>query len=239
MKCWICGLEATTKEHKIKKSTLKNVYQEEFQNGNMLHFKNGKYSKIQGIDSNKIKYQKSLCAKCNGEFTHPFDKSYEIFLNYIIKNNQQVSNLRIINFFDIFKEDFPIMQTNLFKYFMKIFGCDLIEYGHYVPQDLITLLNHEHFETRIKITFSINETFLTTSAPTKVLYGNGPLVTTMQNLKFKNELDTKYRFEINLSYLRVNFFYNCCTDIGLGSDWIADKQYLYIGSSKEMSEMLI
>lgn len=231
MKCWICGLVATTKEHKIKKSTLKKIYQKEFQNGEMLHFKNGKYSKIQGVDSNKIKYQKSLCAKCNNEFTHPFDNSYDLFLNYIIENYQHITKIRIINFFDIYGDTFPLMQLNLFKYFMKIFGCDLIEYGFKVPKDLIDLLCKEHFKTKIKITFSINEDILTTEEPTKVLQGIGSLMTSIANLKSKNEIDTNYKFSINLSYLRVNFFYNRFTDIGVGSDWIADKQYLYIGSS--------
>jgi len=239
MKCWICQLDATTKEHKIKKSTLKKMYKNDFQNGDMTHYKNGKYSKIQGIDSNKIKYQNSLCAKCNNEFTHPFDNAYDIFFTYIIDNYKDICHFRNINFFNIFGEHFPIMQTNLFKYFIKIFGCDLVEYGFIVPDDLIILLNQEHFETKMKITFSINESFLTTQSPTKVLYGHGPLITTQENLRSKNEINTKYRFEINLSYLRVNFFYSCFTDFGIGSDWIADKQYLYIGSSKEMNTTYI
>jgi hypothetical protein len=145
----------------------------------------------------------------------------------------------MINFQEIYGEDFPKQQLNLYKYFVKIFGCDISENNFEVPYDLKDLLDKDFFKSRLKITFSINEKIISSLNPTNFLYGNGSLITTDTNLKTKKEIDTKYRFEINLSYLRVNFFYNTFTDVGVGSEWIADKQYLYLGSSVEMNDKKI
>lgn len=232
MKCWICKGEATTGEHKVKKSTLKKIFKDDFQNNDMLHFKNNKLTKIQGVDSKKIKYTSSLCSKCNNEFTQPFDRAYDIFLDFIVKNYKLINQIRIINFFDIYGNNFPIMQTNLFKYFVKILGCDLKEHGFSVPEDLVDLLDKEHFATRLKISFSINEEYLHIENPTKVRYGIGKLITSQNNLNTKNEENTWYFFEMLLSYINVNFYYNYSTDGGLGSDWIANRQYVYIGSNR-------
>lgn len=231
MKCWICGSEATTGEHKIKKSLLKEVFIDNFKNQEMLHFKNNKFTKIQGIDSSKIKYKESLCAYCNNQYTQTFDRAYDTFIDFIMNNFSSINQKRIINFYDIYKESFPKEQTNLFKYFVKIFGCDLNDNGFSVPKDIIELLNKEHFETKLRISFSINEDYLNINYQKKGKYGIGYLVTSQTNLKTKNELNTWYNFEIINSYLSIHFFYNCPFDLGLGSDWIANKQFLYLGSS--------
>ena len=229
--CWICNNEATTGEHKVKKSTLKKLFSNDFKKQEMSYYKDRKLVKIQGVDSAKVKYEKVLCSTCNNEFTQPFDLAYDIFLNYIVENFIVISQKRMINFYDIYKDDFPQKQTNLFKYFVKIFGCDLSNNGFSVPQDLVDLLYKQHFQTKLQISFAINEDHLNIQEPTKGKYGVGPLVTSITNLQTKNELETWYRFEIIQSYLSIYFFYNCFVDVGLGCEWIANRQFIYIGSS--------
>ncbi|KAB7884617.1 hypothetical protein [Poseidonibacter ostreae] len=236
MNCWICGAIADSGEHKIKKSLLKKVYSDDFKNKEMRHIKYGEETKLPGPNSNKIKFKKVICSKCNNSRTQSHDASFDIFIDFIIKHYELINEKRIIDFKEIYGEKFPEQQTNLFKYFVKIFGCDLSENNFIVPSDIVQLIDKTFFKTRLKITFSINEQIVTSNSPTNLLYGNGYLITTDFNLNSRLEVDTKYRFEMNLSYLRVNFFYNTFTDIGLGSDWIADKQYLYLGSSQEMNK---
>lgn len=235
MNCWICGNIADSGEHKIKKSLLKKVFDNEFKNKSMRHIKYGKEDKLPGPNSDKIKFKKVICSQCNNSRTQSSDVSFDIFLDFIIKYYKEINKKRMIDYKEIYGENFPEQQTNLFKYFVKIFGCDLSENGFAVPLDIVNIIDKIYFETRLKITLSINENIILSDNPTNFLYGNGYLITTDSNLKSRLEIDTKYRFEIDLSYLRVNFFYNTFTDIGLGSDWVADKQYLYLGSSKEMN----
>ena len=144
-KCWICGDIANTGEHKIKKSILKNLYSEDFSEHNMLYYKDGKFSKLQGANSNKIKYVNALCSYCNNTFTQPFDRAFDVFMKYIQENNKNIEKFRCIDFHDVYGKDFGKKQTDLFKYFTKILGCDLYEYKFSVPNDLIELLKKELF----------------------------------------------------------------------------------------------
>ncbi|APW65822.1 hypothetical protein LPB137_08120 [Poseidonibacter parvus] len=239
MNCWICGKIANSREHKIKKSLLKNVFKEDFENKNMRHVKEGQTTKLAGPNSNKVKFKQVICEDCNNSKTQAYDLSFDIFIDYIRQNYININKYRMINFKEVFGESFSIQQTNLYKFFVKILGCDLSEYGFNVPTDLIELLDKEIFKTKLIITFSINEEIINSNFPINSKLGNGYLITTQNNLLTKKEIDTKYRFEIDLFYLRINFFYNCSTDIGTGSDWVSDKQYLYIGTSKDMNKNLI
>ncbi len=235
--CWMCGNIANSKEHKIKKSLLKKIFSEDFENKNMIHIKYGVESKLPGPNSDKIKFKKVICEKCNNDKTQNHDKAFDIFINYLIDNTKYINKKRMLNFEKIYGDDFVKEQLNLYKYFVKIIGCDLSENDFNVPFDLKDLLDKDLFKTKLKITFSINEIIINSSSPNKSYYGNGDLITTNKNKNNKNELNAKYRFEIDLSYLRVNFFYN--TNICIGSEWITDKQYLYLGSSVKMNNRYI
>lgn len=109
-----------------------------------------------------------------------------------------ISNYRIIDFSKIYINNFPLKQTNLFKYFVKILGCDLKTYGFDIPLDLIDLLNKEHFRTKLKITFSLNENILKLKYPHKAKLGIGSLITSEENLKTKIKTNSWYKFSINL-----------------------------------------
>jgi len=46
------------------------------------------------------------------------------------------------------------------KYFVKSFGCRLVDAGEPVPRDLVELLPRESFRTKLAITFCVNEDVL-------------------------------------------------------------------------------
>lgn len=230
--CWICGNLANSGEHKVKKSILKSLYQEGFDNKTMLHFKNGQYLKIQGANSKKLKYF-VLCDECNNSKTQPFDLAFDKFIDYALNNSKGIIEKRFINFYDIYGNDFPKEQANLFKYFVKIFGCDLSDNGFEVPSDLIDLLDKEHFSTRLKISFSIIEEALRLDNIKEYASGIGELITTQNNCVNKNEdsATTWYKFRTFFSYIEVSFWYGLEVEANMGSDWIANKQCVYFGSS--------
>jgi hypothetical protein len=132
----------------------------------------------------------------------------------------------------VYGEQFPVEQSNLFKYFVKILGCDLIDNGYSIPSDLITLLKQKTFHTGLKISFSVNENLLHLVTPSQRPVGIGNLITTRKNIESKN--DPAYIFNIYFSFLHVNFWYLTVPDGSLGSPWIADARYLYLGYIKQL-----
>lgn len=163
--CWICQTNiADTAEHALKKSDIVRKYGKgSYQNlgeKQPIHFKDGKITKLQGANSDAIKNQKDLCKQCNNSLTQPFDRAYDKFIEYVIDNYELILERRFIDFEEIYGEDFPDQQTNLFKYFLKSFGCRIYANPDFkVPLDIITILKNDlnHFDTDIKITMSINK----------------------------------------------------------------------------------
>lgn len=118
MTCWICGQEANSKEHIIKKSDLTRVFGNGPYKGDnaLAHIKNGRQQLIQGPNSDKIKYRDSLCHDCNTTATQPFDFAYNKFIDFIYENEQGILRKRFIDFADIYGPDFESGQRNLYKY---------------------------------------------------------------------------------------------------------------------------
>jgi hypothetical protein len=69
-----------------------------------MHLKNGKFSKIQGPNSKKIKYEHSICTDCNNTLSQPFDRSYDQFFDYIQNNPSSVFKNRFIDFYEVYGE---------------------------------------------------------------------------------------------------------------------------------------
>ncbi len=172
--CWICKKTADSAEHRIKKSDLVTLHGSGSYKNTLIMFRGDQQIPIQGPNSKIVKYNKILCANCNNNFSQPFDKAYEIFVNYILDNENLVIKRRFVNFRDIYGDEFENGQRNLYKYFVKSFGCRLANDGHLIPKDLPALLSKRRFRTGLRITFSINEDYLDFKFN---ILANGPLRT--------------------------------------------------------------
>ena len=49
------------------------------------------------------------------------------------------------------------LHSSAFKFFAKCLDCRLYEAGQPVPPDVIKVLGKDHFKTKLKVTFQINE----------------------------------------------------------------------------------
>ncbi len=243
--CWICKQVADSAEHRVKKSDLVNLYGSTSYKGEnaLVLIREGKKFPIQGPNSKVVKYKKNLCSKCNNDFSQPFDKAYEAFIEYILKNEDTILKCRFIDFKSVYGDRFELFQRNLYKYFVKSFGCRLDNDGYPIPEDLPALLPKERFKTRLRITFSVNENFLLPSEEIKIL-GNGPLLTLVpiqetrptliekwRAKKYGRTLPLEYQCCENFKWLYVWYWYNKLPDGKLGSTWIANSQYIYLGSN--------
>lgn len=227
MKCWICGNQADSCEHKIKKSLLVKIFENDFKNSKVLHLKNNKFSEIQGPNSKKIKYEHSICSHCNNTKTQPFDKAYDKFFEYIQNEANSIIEKRVIDFYNLYGKDWEQDQLNLFKYFVKLFGCDLRSVEHIVPFDLPEILERKTFKTALKISFAIHKEKLGIGDPNDFGMGIGPLVV---NQKSKtNTQPIGYKWSIFFSFIHIFFWYNFIPDGPFGAPWIADSRYIYLG----------
>lgn len=234
MKCWICGKVADSGEHRIKKSDLikihgKGPYKKE---NSLVMVKGGMEIPVQGPNSKFLKYKKSLCTKCNGTNTQRFDNAYSKFIDHLDNNEKNTLRTRIINLGEIYGNDSERGQRNLYKYLVKSFGCRVVEAGRDVPRNLVEILNRQKFQTNLFITFAVNEDKVKYLPDDMKMVGNGDLV---WSEKIDSEGNFSATYHEYYSYLHIYYWYNSQWDLGLGSRWLADSLYLYLGSFAPLS----
>ena len=231
MLCWMCGSPADSGEHRLKKADLVRAYGKGPYSGPSapLHFRDGKSTPLQGPNSRVVKYSHSICQACNNAATQPYDRAYDVLLGWLRSNECDVLRKRLINFEEVYGSDFQSGQLDLFKYFVKSFGCRLVDAEQGVPQDLIDLLPLRNFRTALQITFCVNEDVLLLSEPTRWRFiGNGTLTAYMS--KSEPGRITGYSCDEFASWFTVCCWYAYAPESGLGSPWIANTQHVYLGS---------
>lgn len=233
--CWICEKNiAETSEHALKKSDIVRAYGKgsyhELEAKQPIHFKNGKETKLQGANSDLIKNPKDLCKTCNNQLTQPYDRSYDQFIEYVINNSELILEKRFIDFEEIFGENFDIQQTNLFKYFLKSFGCRIYANPNFkVPTDVINILKNDltHFNTGLTITMSIDKEVINTHG--KYCFD---FIRKKELLFYNLENHTQqfgFNFSENVGWFTINYFYLIHINKKSGVEWIADRKIIFIG----------
>lgn len=195
-----------------------------------VHTKNSVRNTIQGANSKHIKYMASICSECNGSFSQPFDIAYQKFIKYVFDNEEHILKKRYIDFFDIYGLEFEICQRNLYKYFAKSFGCRLVYAKLAVPDDIRELLSKDFFQTALRINISVNEDILLLPSEHRHGFiGKGDLSGYIDE---KNtEIIDGYEWNEHISWLTIFYWYNIWPDGNLGSIWVADNQFVYLGSA--------
>ncbi|EIA0766996.1 hypothetical protein O1B10_001519 [Vibrio cholerae] len=237
MKCWICPQDAISREHIIKKSDIVRFYGRAPYKGirGLAHVKAGKITSIQGPDSKKIKYNPSLCHHCNTTLTQPFDRAYDVFVDYVFRNEQEIIRKRYIDFADVYGDDFDAQQCDLFRYFAKSFGCRLADIQISVPSDVVNILKVRPFETALSINFCINtDVLLLPKSVRDGFIGKGDLVASLDK-KHPNEVNGYY-WDENISWLFLHYWYNTEVDGDKGSKWLADNRHIYLGEIAPLPE---
>ena len=128
MSCWICGDNATTGEHRIKHSDLKQLYPNTTQQSPLYHRRDGiKQETIGGLKSDRLKFDALICTKCNNERTQKFDLAWETLSDYLQKNWDIILKDDQINLLDIFPENTTRYMIEVQLFFVKILGCKIEE----------------------------------------------------------------------------------------------------------------
>ncbi|MCI5165039.1 MAG: hypothetical protein D3903_02850 [Candidatus Electrothrix sp. GM3_4] len=193
----------------------------------MLHSKNGRPRPVQGPKSNILSYHPVICSHCNNNRSQPWDNAYKFFERWVFDNSDLIYAKRFAPLELVYGEDAWWCQSlNLFKYFVKAFGCRLASAETSVPDDLVDLLDKEYFLTNLRICFSINRVSYTFPEYFESALGIGNLY--QINSRSQGTME-RYTWCINISWLRIWFFYAHEIPSCVGASWVADSSCLYFG----------
>lgn len=125
MNCWICSaFEANTREHRHKKSDLKSVagvISDESpafrQDENQFH------QEIRSLDSKKLKFEKTICGRCNSSLTQPYDMAWAELSKRLFDGHLLTDDLSRVWLNDVYGGNWREKSIDLQLFFVKAFGC--------------------------------------------------------------------------------------------------------------------
>jgi hypothetical protein len=179
-------------------------------------------------------YEPLICSDCNNAKSQPWDNAYEKFEKWLFENAKIILQRRFILLEEVFGTDaVPSGCPELYKYFVKAFGCRLSDAGFTVPEDLVLLLPQTHFQTRLRITFAINKTvFVFPEIDREVFLGIGDLI---RIDSLSQGVMERYLWHMQIGWLRISFFYDTEVPCGIGAPWTSDSACLYLGEFESSS----
>lgn len=147
--CWWCGTRpADSREHKFKKSDLRQVFGRDAWTGDNEVVRGGTLvpplqTDVQGPNSLGMKFDPVLCSTCNNDRSQPFDRAYSTFTAYLEEHESQILHDEGFRFSDIYGEDWRVQRSLLVRYWIKHLGCRFAEIGIRLPSALVRYLNSD------------------------------------------------------------------------------------------------
>jgi hypothetical protein len=133
-KCWICGHEFQSdgkdkaREHITKRADLRALFPQPTQ-ANPIYLHDGKKRnrRIGSFDNNLLKWRTALCNKCNSSLTQPFDRAWDQLLEGVRNRRPSIRPVSIVHTNKIFKYQTHLNMLYLHLYFIKAFGCYIVD----------------------------------------------------------------------------------------------------------------
>lgn len=230
MKCWICRInDADSCEHIIKQTDLKL----RFGKG---HFHKRSFSddsgskRIQGPNSESVKYEYDICQDCNNSRSSDWDTAYAKFMCHIYDEKRSISESRWINLNNVYgKRDIVKSRNNLFMYFVKSFGCALNEEikhrGASMPQELSrVLMSNKNTPCGLEISISYTSPYSGNQLDSLV-------VGVIDNIEINSStgLVTKATWFEQFEFINIQYWFNAKPNLKLGEPWRGKKNNILIG----------
>jgi hypothetical protein len=128
MKCWICGNDATTGEHKTKASDLRELFPNVTQKQPIfLHTDQAKNQKIGSVKSDKLKFKARICAECNNVRTATYDRAWESLFKFLREKEPPIREGDLICLDKVFSVSVARSMLYVHLFFVKLFGCIIAE----------------------------------------------------------------------------------------------------------------
>ncbi len=128
--CWICNEnEADSGEHVITKASLDFIFgkpsdgDERF----VTHVDGAKNVPVKSFKGDRLKFDKSICKRCNNALSQPYDNAFNLFVRNLFKTKGNVVTRKTVNLRGLLLQDRQY-RKNLGIYLQKIFGCLIVQH---------------------------------------------------------------------------------------------------------------
>lgn len=127
--CWWCGSPADSREHKLKRSDLVREYGQPPYTGprTLTYYSGSNKRDFQGPKSPLVKFEPSLCARCNGARSQPFDRAWDLLTAYLVENEEDILACKTIDLEAVFGEDWNAEGLNVARYLVKHLVCRVVQ----------------------------------------------------------------------------------------------------------------
>jgi hypothetical protein len=132
--CWWCGSAANSREHKFKRTDIEREFgRGPYRDGQTLvkHGYDQRPSDVTGSKSKVFKFEPTMCTRCNGERSQPFDAAYDEFMDYLSDNEAAVLGSGEVDLRMIFGVGWELKSLDLARYFIKHICCRLANVAEY------------------------------------------------------------------------------------------------------------
>lgn len=135
--CWMCGDAGTTGEHKTKRTDLRTVFGTPTQDEPLYyHDANRSNQLVRSLDAKILKSPARICASCNNARTQPHDRAWEVMSAWLFDRQPTIKAGDIIRANRIFTYNTKQNMLGVHLYFLKLFGCMVVEAGPKIPIDI-------------------------------------------------------------------------------------------------------
>jgi hypothetical protein len=122
-KCWICGEDATTGEHKTKRSDLRSVFGEPTQSQPLYYHDMRRTNQlVRSLDAKILKSPSRICADCNNARTQPHDFAWAYMSTWLRFRNPAIRAGDLIRGNRIFPYFTSAQMLKVHLFFLKQFG---------------------------------------------------------------------------------------------------------------------
>ena len=127
-KCWICGHPANTHEHRTKASDLRSLFGLPAQDDPIyFHTVKRKNFRVGSLKAPVLKFTNRICVRCNSSTTQPHDFAWQRFSEALRARVPPIAPGSYIRPSRIFPYNSRRAMLNVHLYFLKIFGCQILE----------------------------------------------------------------------------------------------------------------
>lgn len=126
--CWICGDPANTREHRTKASDLRSLFGLPTQ-ADPIYFHTAKRRnfRVGSLKAPVLKFTNRICVRCNSATTQPHDFAWQRFSEVLRARVPPIAAGTYIRPSRIFPYDSRRAMLNVHLYFLKVFGCQILE----------------------------------------------------------------------------------------------------------------
>lgn len=207
--CWWCGKQADSKEHRHKKSDVKFLFGNKLE-GLPVIIRNDNKVDVQGPNSRFLKFPKVLYQNCNNKRSQPFDRAYDSFIKYVLKNYEEILEKRILDFSCIEKNNTLEFKQNVLRYLTKSFCCRLASNNFSIEPNIIEFLDYKKTINFLYFKFELRpDLYAFINREDADEYEGNIYLSPLRYYSSKNKsnIDLVYQF-YNIQWLRIYSFYS-------------------------------